>query len=207
MWVSTGRRVDTEPVAADQLFVHGSLGEQVIDPLPGLRPDCIFERAESRIVNHPTVIDSNETTKEVAVIDSHDDSAVRFVLDGLTDDDSENGLGSDRALSTGAVPLRALEDLLEILMNQADDLGAAVEDGRDPLVALVVFVCDLEIRGLKIELELVISLHTHGVLLTSRLGSANRVYCGERFFFQAGSCEKYSFRVRIRHFIRLPNRN
>jgi hypothetical protein len=100
-------------------------------------------------------------------------------------------LGSDRALSTGAVPLRALDELPEIFVYQADDLGVAVEEVRNPLIALVVFVCDLEIRGLKIKLELVISLHTHGVLLTSRLGCANRVYCGERFLYQAGSSEKY----------------
>ena len=131
-------RVDPTPLTADPLGLHGGLGQEAVDLLPGLRPAGVLQRAQGCEVQHIAVVDSDETSQEVVVVDSDDCSSRGLSLEDLAADGTRDRIRAEPALPSRAVLALAFEELLQVSVYRVNDRRSAVEDLRDPIVALVV---------------------------------------------------------------------
>ena len=112
------------------------------------------------------MVNPSEPAKEVAVIDSDDDSSQRLSFDKLANHNSKDRLRGVHTFTAWAFLTRILDKFLQIFVDSAGDLWVAIEDFGNSLVTAVILVCNFQIRGLIIELGLAI------LFLTQKLSSS-----------------------------------
>jgi len=155
------RRVDPEALTLDPILLDREPRQHIVDLPPTLDGDAILQSAQMSEVDHLAVVDPSEPAEVVAVIDPDDRPAKRLALENLTDHDADDRVGRDTRATSASLSVLRGQGRLKITMHEPENCRILIQNLGDRLVPGEVLVGDLQIRGLKVKLGLVIDLGTH----------------------------------------------